>query len=194
MKNVMSFALIVCIVAPAIPIAARDQSGGPIARAGANAASRLAADSAPFAVQADAAAGNALALKWGELASVIQGQHATVTLTDGRTVRGEVMAVRDDALVMDVAGGSVQRDGIIARSSVATIRLERSRGGWGRHLGTVIGVLSGVVVGGYVSAQAADSAGTGIPLFLGIASAITIAGYYAGRQLDQTTTTIRVVP
>ena len=104
------------------------------------------------------------------------------------------MAVRDDALVMDVAAGSVQRDGTIARGSVATIRLERSRGGWGRHLGTVIGVLSGVVVGGYVSARAADSAGTGIPLFLGIASAITIAGYYAGRQLDRTTTTIRVIP
>ena len=57
----------------------------------------------------------------------------------------------------------------------------------------MLGVLTGVVIGGWVSAEAADSAGTGLPLFLGIASGITVAGYCAGKHLTRRVTVIRVV-
>lgn len=57
-----------------------------------------------------------------------------------------------------------------------------------------VGVLSGVVVGGYVAATATDSAGAGIPTFLGIAGAASVGGYIIGREVDKRTTLIKVVP
>lgn len=135
-----------------------------------------------------------LSLRWSELSPVIQGQRVAVSLADGRTVRGDVMAVRDEALVLDVTRGTSNADGTVPRASVTTIRLKRTRGAWGRQLGTTLGVLSGLTISGYVTAQVADGPGAGIPLFLGIASAITVGGYYAGKELDQKETTIQIVP
>jgi hypothetical protein len=57
-----------------------------------------------------------------------------------------------------------------------------------------VGVLSGVVLGGYVAAVTADSAGAGIATFLGIASAGTVGGYYVGKRLDKQVTLIKIVP
>jgi hypothetical protein len=73
------------------------------------------------------------------------------------------------------------------------IKLERKRGSWSRTLGTVAGVLTGLVIGGYTAAHT-DSAGAGIPTFLGIASGISIAGYYTGREIDRRITLIRIPP
>ena len=84
--------------------------------------------------------------------------------------------------------------GSIPRNMVSIIKLERTRGSWGRSIGTVIGVMAGLVVGGYVTYVATDSAGTGIPVFLGVASATAVGGYYAGRGLDKRTTLIKIVP
>lgn len=138
-------------------------------------------------------------LRWNELAPMIQGQRVTVTLAGGQTVAGTAVTVRDDALVMDVKESSDRRtypngSGTFPRATISRITLQRTRGSSGRTLGTVIGVLTGVVVGGYVAETTTDSAGTGIPLFLGLASGTTIAGYYVGRELDREVTEIRVVP
>ncbi len=160
--------VLACLAVSGVPIAAQTSAGNP-PRAG------------------------VLSLRWSELAPMIQGQHVTVGLANGADVSGDVVAVRDDALVMDVSRGSLT-GGTIPRDSVTTLRFKRSKGSGVRTLGTVIGVLSGVVLGGWASAEAADSAGTGIPLFLGVASGITIAGYYAGKRLDQKETVIQIVP
>lgn len=57
-----------------------------------------------------------------------------------------------------------------------------------------MGVLSGVVLGGYVAAETTHSAGSGIATFLGIASAGTVGGYYVGKGLDRQVTLIKIVP
>ena len=44
----------------------------------------------------------ALELKWNELASMVVGHGVTLTLTDGTAVKGEAVAVRDDAMLVDV--------------------------------------------------------------------------------------------
>ncbi len=80
------------------------------------------------------------------------------------------------------------------RTSLAQINLERRRGAWGRTMGTVLGILTRLTIGGYVAATAASSAGTGIPPFLGVAGAISVGGYYAGKALDRRITHIRIVP
>ena len=50
-----------------------------------------------------------------------------------------------------------------------------------------------LVVGRYMAAWPANSAGTGIPAFIGIASGISVAGYFAGREIDRRVTVIRIV-
>ena len=223
MKSALLYTLIVCLVAAGVPLAAVGATPEPVAelrfgpgwsgptsqnnespllRAIAHEADRLAAEPASFvapAPQGDSDKAGPVRLRWNELAPLIQKKRVDVTLTDGTTVRGEAITVRDDALVMDVAGSSNARvypkgNGPIPRTSVALIRLERMRGSWGRNLGTTIGLLSGLMIGGYVTAQVANSAGTGIPLFLVFASGVTMTGYYAGKSLDRKVTTIRIVP
>lgn len=120
-----------------------------------------------------------LEVKWSELATLIGGHRVALELTDGLTVKGEVVAVREDAILLDVssaARGYARGSGSIPRGSVGLINLQRTRGGWGRTMGTVIGVMGGLGVGGYVAGRATSSAGAAIPTFLGIASAISLVG------------------
>jgi hypothetical protein len=138
-------------------------------------------------------------LKWGELSQIVVGQKIQLVLPDGTALKGEAIAVREDGLVMDVKGTSNAKaypkgSATLPRASVTLIQVERRRGSWGRNLGTVVGVISGVVLGGYVAAVATDSAGTGIPTFLGIAAAGTVGGYYAGKSIDTQVTLIKIVP
>ena len=140
-----------------------------------------------------------LELKWGELSAIIVGHRVQLVLPDATAIKGEAIAVREEALVMDVKGTSNAKaypkgSASIPRASVTLIQVERRRGSWGRRLGTVVGVLSGVVVGTYVAAVTADSAGAGIATFLGIASAGTVGGYYVGKELDRQVTRIKIVP
>jgi hypothetical protein len=144
------------------------------------------------------AASNPLEVKWNELAALIAGHRVELVLLEGRQVRGEAIAVRESALLMDVkdsdANGYPKGNAAVPRASINVIKLERSRGTWGRSMGTVLGVLTGASVGGYVAATTAQSAGAAIPIFVGIASATSLAGYYTGRQLDRRFTMIKVVP
>jgi uncharacterized protein YcfJ len=140
-----------------------------------------------------------LELKWGELSPIIGGQQVQLVLPEGTAIQGEAIAVREEALVMDVKSTSNAKaypkgSATIPRASITLIQVERRRGSWGRKLGTVVGVLSGLVLGGYVAAETADSAGPGIATFLGIASAGTVGGYYVGKELDRRVTLIKIVP
>ena len=138
-----------------------------------------------------------LELRWNELAPLIVGRQVELTLAEGRKLKAEAVTVRDDALVVDVkkASGPYKKgNGVIPRGSLTLIKLVQTRGSWGRTLGTVVGVLTGLTVGGYAAATATNSASAGIPLFLAVSAAGTLAGYYAGREIDRRVTTIRVVP
>ncbi len=139
-----------------------------------------------------------LELKWNELGSMIVGQRVELMLADGTDIKGEAVAVREDTLVMDVRKASgeshyAKGSATIPRGSIGLIRLDRKRGSWGRTMGTVVGVLTGLVLGGYTAAHT-NSAGAGIPVFLGIASGVSIAGYYTGKELDRRITLIKIVP
>ena len=141
-----------------------------------------------------------LELKWGEIAPIITGRSVQLVLPDATMIKGEAVAVRDDALVVDIKSTSNAKayskgSASIPRTSVSLIQVERRRGSWGRSLGTVVGAISGIVLGAYVAAVATDSsAGTAIAKFLGIAAAGTIGGAYVGNQLDKQVTQIKVIP
>src|SRR4051794_15270586 len=90
-------------------------------------------------------------LRWSELAPLIQNRRVELTLVDGSKLKGEAVVIREDSVVLQNAA--------VPRGSVSQIKFEKQRGSWGRKLGTTIGILSGVVLGGYVAAVSADSAG-----------------------------------
>jgi hypothetical protein len=140
-----------------------------------------------------------LELRWNELSQMILNQTVELKVGESATIRGDVASVRDDSLVLDVSKSSDTKafpkgNASIPRASVTLIKVMRSHGNWGRNLGTTVGVLSGVTIGGYTAGTTADSAGTGIPVFLAIASGISIVGYYLGKTLDRKVTMIRIVP
>jgi hypothetical protein len=139
-----------------------------------------------------------LELKWNELAPTIQGHAVELTLSGGTKVTGDVAAIRDEAMVLDVkkttdAKTYPKGNAAIPRASIQLVKLKRS-GAWGKTLGTTLGVLSGVVVGGYVAGTTQNDVGPGVAVFLVIASAMSVGGYFLGRGADQRSTTIRVVP
>lgn len=138
-------------------------------------------------------------LRWNELASMIVGHQVEAVLADGAVLSGEAVTVRETALVMDVkevhGAHEYQRgSATIPRAEVTLIKVQRTRGSWGRSMGTVVGVLSGVSVGSYVAAFHTSSASAGIPTFVGMASGMSLSGYYIGRQLDRRLTLIRIIP
>jgi hypothetical protein len=126
-------------------------------------------------------------MRWNELASLIGGQRVEAVLNSGLKVKGEVIAVRADELLLDSKTNSN-----IPRTSLVQINLERLRGAWGRSLGTVLGILTGMSVGGYAALHT-DSAKAALPTFLGISGAIGTGGYFVGRQIDRRITKIRIV-
>src|SRR5882724_3002971 len=96
-----------------------------------------------------------LELRWTELAPVIQGRRIQLTLAQGARLDGQAVVVREDSLVMEVrkVSGSVaygKGSATIPRETVTLIKLRGTRGSWGKNLGSVLGVLSGVVIGTYV--------------------------------------------
>jgi hypothetical protein len=127
------------------------------------------------------------------------GHSLQIIMPDGAAIKGETIAVREDALLVDIKHTSntavhPKGNALIPKAQVNLIRLERRRGSWGRNLGTVLGVLTGVVVGGYVAGTRTNSAEAGIPVFLGIAGGVSASGYIIGRKADKQTVMIKIVP
>jgi len=152
-----------------------------------------------MAQQSGIAAGKPLELKWNELSPLIAGRVVELIVPGGATVRGEVAAVREDALVLDVRQSSDAKaypkgNAAIPRSSVTLLQVQRERGKWGRSIGTTLGVLTGLGLGGYTAAKTANSAGAGVAIFITISGAGAVGGYFAGKALDRKTTEIRVIP
>lgn len=138
-------------------------------------------------------------LKWEELTRIITGQNIQLALPDGTIVKGEAVAVRDDALVVDVRettnpAAYPKGNAVLAKSSVTLIQVNGKRGSWGRNLGTVIGVVSGMALGAYATLEGNHSAGSGLATFAGITSVGAVGGYFAGKQLDKRVTYIKVIP
>src|SRR5204863_2195732 len=114
-----------------------------------------------------------LELHWGELSSKILNRSIELTLPDGSSVGGEVVVVREDAIVLNIrktTSLSAYPKGSynIPRSSVTLVKLIETHGQWGRKMGTVLGVIGGGLVGGYTAMHTVESGGAAAAIFGGI--------------------------
>lgn len=145
-----------------------------------------------------AAASRPIELKWTELGPHIQGHDVELALPDGAVVKGEVEAVREDALVLNIRKTSNPKahpegNAVLPRTSVKDLSLRESRGRWGRSVGVALGSLTGVTLGGYTAVTTANSDAQGLATFLVITGAGTLAGYFLGKAADSRFKHIRVV-
>lgn len=145
------------------------------------------------------AAPRPLELQWRELSSTIRGQTIQFTLPAGVTLSGDVIVVREEALVVNVRRTSDPKaypkgNATIPRTSVTVLSMKESDGRWGRKIGSRLGTLSGVLAGAYVVAKTEPSGGAGLAIFGAITAAGMLGGYFIGRSADTRVTLIRVVP
>ena len=139
-----------------------------------------------------------LEVRWNELSPLILGHTVSLVLPGGTAIAGEVEAVRDDSLTMDVRKTSnrkVQPKGTasILRASVTTLQVTDAKGAGGRILGVVVGVVVGMVAGAEIAAHTSSTEAAAVGTFTGLSVAGATGGYYAGRGVDRHTTLIRVV-
>lgn len=142
-----------------------------------------------------------LEVKWNELSPLVVGHNVKIVLPDGCIVAGEATAIREDVLAMDIQKSSNFKDhplGMtkIPSSSITTIQVTENRGSGGRILGTIVGLVLGMVAGGEIVAHtdALDNEGPAVGTFTAVTVGATVGGYFAGKSSDQRTRIIRIVP
>jgi hypothetical protein len=138
-------------------------------------------------------------IQWNELAALIVGHHVSIPLAGGVVVEGDALSVRAQALMLDIGRTSDSRQypkgqTAIPRASVTEVRLAEHRGSGGRILGTVVGALVGMVVGGEIAVHGPNSEAAGVSTFTASAVACTVAGYYAGKSADRHSRWLRIAP
>lgn len=151
---------------------------------------------AAFAQQAPTLNSKQVRITWEELPALVIDRKISTTLPDGTRLEGEALAVRPEALVLDVYKTSNKQlhpkgQTEVPRAAVGEVRVIRVRGPVMR---IVLGILGGIggAYGSIGLGLLTDSLGVLVPaVLLGIPLS-AIAGYYAGKLLDTSTTRLLI--
>jgi hypothetical protein len=110
-------------------------------------------------------AAEVIELKWSALSPVIIGHNVQLALPDGNVLKGKVLEVLPDALVLDVAKSSVEKafpkgKTEIQRARVVVLKLISSNAGKGASIGALVGIPLGIANGALQSMG--NGMGTGV--------------------------------
>lgn len=135
--------------------------------------------------------------KWAELAPLIERRQVQLTLPDAVTIRGEVVGVRNDTLILNIKRTTnhvmhPKGHASIPRASVTLIELQQPSRGGRRIFGAILGAAA--VVGLYAVAPQPSSRGTAAVTIAAIGSSGAFMGYFIGKTLDRPGTLIKIVP
>ncbi len=151
----------------------------------------------PLAYSADGRpSGEQVELHWRELGPVIAQGRVTTVLPDGTALQGLLLAVNEDALVLDVKKSSDKKAHpkgrtSILRDQITTLSLRETKGIVGRTALTLAGILG---TGGLTGPLLASESRTAGAVVLGAVIGGGVGGYYLGRRIDHKTTLIRILP
>jgi hypothetical protein len=153
---------------------------------------------AAFAQQAPTPNSNSkrVLITWEELPPLVIEQKISTTLPDGTRLEGEALAVRPEALVVDVQKTSNKKlhpkgQTAVPRDLVSEVRVIRIRG---VAMRIILGILGGIggTAGVTGLAFVTESVGILLPaMLLGIPLA-AVGGYYAGKLIDKRTTRLLI--
>ena len=135
---------------------------------------------------------------WAELAPLIEGRQIQLTLPDAVTIRGEVVGVRDDTLILSIDRTTnhvmhPKGRASIPRASVTLLELLPPRRRGRAKLGAILGAAAGVGLGAF-AALSTDSAGDAALTAAAVGSGGALIGYFIGRNLDRPRTLIKIAP
>ena len=151
---------------------------------------------AAFAQQAPTLQSKQVQITWEELSALVIDRKISITLPDGTRLQGEALAVRPDALVLDVQKTSNKNlypkgQTEVPRPAVSEVRVIRLRGPVMRIIGGILGGIGGTFAAGALG-FVTDSMAVLLPmLFLGVPLS-AVAGYYAGKLADTYTTRLLI--
>jgi hypothetical protein len=135
-------------------------------------------------------------VSWDELPAVVAGKKVTIVVPDGAELRGNVVAVEANQLVLNVTKTSEKRahpNGRteLPRASVTTLSFTRTGHTW-QTVGAAAGVVAGFGIATPIimySENEGNSAGVAAVAAVGAAGAL---GYFLGRSADRKTVTVHV--
>jgi VIT1/CCC1 family predicted Fe2+/Mn2+ transporter len=151
---------------------------------------------AAFAQQAPTLQSKQVQISWEELSGLVIDRKISTTLPDGTRLEGEALAVRPEALVLDVHKTSNKKlylkgQTAVPRQAVSEVRVIRVGGPFMRIF---LGILGGI--GGAFGATAlgfvTDSVAALVPAILVGIPLAAVAGYYAGKLADTHTTRLLI--
>ncbi len=140
-------------------------------------------------------------LGWGEVSRVILDHEVSLVLADSTRVTGEVIAVTDDTLKLNVTKTSNSRThakgGLnIPRSEVPVMELHAKRGKMGSFVGKTAGTVGGVSLGALIIERLAGSLGPvgAISIFAASVGGGKILGDVVGRNFNGKIIRIKIAP
>jgi hypothetical protein len=157
----------------------------------------LLAQDAAFAGQAVPALPRQVDLAWDELPPIVVEQKISTVLADGTKLQGDVLAIREESLVLDVQKSSRKKayplgQTEIPRSSLTEIGIIRHRSAAMRIVGGLLGGIGGLF-GSVGLVYLFDNAAAAWLVFI-VVPLSAVAGYYAGKLADQYTTRVHIRP
>ncbi len=144
---------------------------------------------------------NTIELRWDELSGLAVGKDIDVRFTDGTRVQGELLAVRPDALSIDVSKTSNkatypkgQRN--IPRASVSAFEMKRLKTARWRVVGTTAGVVAGIFTGAGVGVGLCrhDCGAGAVWGGIGAGVGVAILGNRLGHEGDMQRTVVKIIP
>jgi hypothetical protein len=133
-------------------------------------------------------AAKVIELKWSALSPVIAGHNVELALPDGNVLKGKVLEVLPNALVLDVVKSSMEKafpkgKNEIPRAQVVVLKLISSNAGKGAAIGVLVGIPLGIANGGLQGVG--NGIGTGV-FCVGVGGLIGWASHH--------TTIIKILP
>jgi hypothetical protein len=151
---------------------------------------------AAFAQQAPILNSKQVQISWEELSALVVDRRISTTLPDGTRLEGEALAVRPEALVLDVKKTSDRHlhpkgQTELPREAVNEVRVIRLRGPVMRIIGGILGGIGGAF-GITALGIVLDSVAVLLPGALFGIPLCAVAGYYAGKLADTNTTRLLI--
>lgn len=151
---------------------------------------------AAFAQQAPTLQSKQVQISWEELSALVIDRKISTTLPDGTRLEGEALAVRPEALLLDVRKTSNKKlhpkgQTAVPRPDVSEVRVIRLRAPVMRIIGGILGGFGGAFGAGALG-FVIDSVAVVVPIMLLGIPLSAVAGYYAGKLADTSTTRLLI--
>ena len=139
-------------------------------------------------------------LAWSELSPLILGHEVALVLPDSTRLRGDVIAVSEDTLKLDVTKTSNRAEypkgqANISRAAISAIDVNNKVGKSGRVIGRTTGGVAGTILGAFIIDSLVDSLGpvSAVSIFASSLGGGVILGQVVGRHFDRKVIHIKIV-